>query len=273
MPFIKARDGTQLYYKDWGAGEPVIFIHGWPLNADMWDYQLAHLGAHGLRCIAYDRRGFGRSDQPWMGYEYDTLADDLAAVIEGLGLDSVSLVGFSMGGGEIARYVGRHGSAKLRRTVLVSSVVPYLLKTAEHPDGVDVSTFDKIVEGLMKDRPHFLAQFGQQFFGKTLLDAKVSDEVLQWTLMMALQGGLRGTLACVRAFSETDFRTDLPGFSTPTLVIHGSGDKTVPIDVAGRQAAKLIPGAQFIEYEGEPHGLFVTAKDRLGADLLTFLRG
>ena len=194
-------------------------------------------------------------------------------MIDGLGFSSVSLVGFSMGGGEIARYVARHGGSKVNRTVLVSSVVPYLLKTAEHPDGVDVSVFDKMVEGLMKDRPHFLAQFGQQFFGKTLLDAKVSDEVLEWTLMLAMQAGLRGTLACVRAFSETDFRADLPGFSAPTLVIHGSGDKTVPIDVSGRQAAKLIPGAKFLEYEGEPHGLFITAKDRLNADLLTFLRG
>ena len=273
MAFIKARDGTQLYYKDWGAGTPVIFIHGWPLNADMWDYQMAHLGAHGLRCIAYDRRGFGRSEQPWMGYDYDTLADDLAAVIEALELPSAALVGFSMGGGEVARYLARHGSAKVSHAVFVAAVTPYLLKTAEHPDGVDVSVFDKIVEGVMKDRPHFLAQFGQQFYGKTLLDPKVSDEVLQWTLMMALQGSWRGTRACGRAFSETDFRADLPQVRAPTLVIHGSADKIVPIEVAGRQAAKLIPGAQFIEYEGEPHGLFLTAKDRLGADLLTFLRG
>ena len=178
-----------------------------------------------------------------------------------------------MGGGEVARYLARHGGAKVTHAALVSAVTPYLLKTAEHPDGVDVSTFDKMVEGLMKDRPHFLAQFAQQIYGKTLLDAKVSDEVLQWTLMMAMQGSLRGTLACVRAFSETDFRTDLPQIRTPTLIIHGSGDKTVPIDVSSRQAAKLIPGAQFIEYDGEPHGLFLTAKDRLNADLLTFLRG
>jgi non-heme chloroperoxidase len=273
MALIKTRDGTQLYIKDWGAGEPVIFVHGWPLNADMWDYQLAHLGAHGLRCIAYDRRGFGRSDQPWMGYDYDTLADDLADVIDALDVASVSLVGFSMGGGEVARYIARHGGEKVRRAVLVAAVTPYLIKTAEHPDGVDVSVFDEMVEGLMKDRPHFLAQFGPKFFGKTLLDPKVSDEVLQWTLMMAMQGSLRATLACVRAFSETDFRPDLPKFSMPTLVIHGTADKTVPLDVAGRQAAKLVPHAQFIEYENEPHGLFLTAKDRLNADLLAFLRG
>jgi non-heme chloroperoxidase len=273
MAFIKAQDGASLYYKDWGSGPPVIFVHGWPLNADMWDYQMAHLGAHGLRCIAYDRRGFGRSDQPWTGYDYDTLADDLAQLIEQLGLPSVSLVGFSMGGGEVARYLARHGSAKVSRAVLVAAVTPYLLKTAEHPDGVDVSVFDEMVEGVMKDRPHFLAQFGPKFFGKTLLDAKVSDEVLQWTLMMAMQGSLRATLACVRAFSETDFRADLPRIDVPTLVIHGTADKTVPLDVAGRQTAKLIPGAQFIEYENEPHGLFLTAKDRLNTDLLAFLRG
>ncbi len=272
MAFIKARDGVQLYYKDWGAGRPVVFVHGWPVNADMWDYQLAHLAAHGVRAIAYDRRGFGRSDQPWMGYDYDTLADDLADVIEALDLTDAGLVGFSMGGGEVARYLARHGAARISRAALVSAVTPYMLKTAEHPDGVDVSIFDRMVEGLMKDRPHFLAQFGPQFYGKTLLDPKVSDETLQWTMMMALQGSQRATTACVRAFSETDFRPDLSSFSVPTMVVHGSADKTVPIDVAGRQTAKLIPGAQFIEYEGEPHGLFITAKDRLGADLLTFLR-
>ena len=272
MAFVKAQDGTQLYYKDWGTGRPVVFIHGWPLNADMWDYQMTHLASHGLRCIAYDRRGFGRSEQPWMGYDYDTLAQDLASVIEALDLTDVGLVGFSMGGGEVARYLGRHGSARVSRAALISAVTPYMLKTAEHPDGVDVSTFDKMVEGLMKDRPHFLAQFAPSFYGKTLLDPKVSDEVLQWTLMMAMQGSQRATQACVRAFSETDFRSDLPRFGVPTLVVHGSADKTVPIEVAGRQAAKLIPGAQFIEYDGEPHGLFLTAKDRLGADLLGFLR-
>ena len=273
MAFIKASDGTQLYYKDWGSGRPVVFVHGWPLNADMWDYQLTHLASHGVRAIAYDRRGFGRSEQPWMGYDYDTLADDLASVIETLDLRDAGLVGFSMGGGEVARYLARHGSARISRAALISAVTPYLLKTAEHPDGVDVSVFDKMVEGLMKERPHFLAQFAAQFYGKTLLDPKVSDETLQWSLMMAMQGSGRATQACVRAFSETDFRGDLGKFDVPTLVVHGSADKTVPIDVAGRQTAKLIPGAEFIEYEGEPHGLMLTAKDRLNADLLTFLRG
>ncbi len=273
MAFIKAHDGAQLYYKDWGAGRPVVLVHGWPLNADMWDYQMTHLAAHGLRVIAYDRRGFGRSEQPWTGYDYDTLADDLSAVIDALDLRDAGLVGFSMGGGEVARYLARHGSARISRAVLVSSVTPYLLKTAEHPDGVDVSVFDKMVEGLMKDRAHFLAQFGPQFYGKTLLDSKVSDETLQWTLMMALQGSARATQACVRAFSETDFRGDLGKIDVPTLVVQGSVDKVVPIDVSGHQTAKLVRGAEFIEYEGEPHGLFMTAKDRLNADLLTFLRG
>lgn len=272
MAFIKARDGTQLYYKDWGEGPPVVLVHGWPLNADMWDYQMTHLAAHGLRCIAYDRRGFGRSEQPWNGYDYDTLADDLAAVIDTLGLEGAAVVGFSMGGGEVARYVARRGGARVSKAALISAVTPYLLKTAEHPDGVDVSVFDQMVEGLMADRPKFLAGFAPQFFGNTLLDHKVSAETLQWALAMALQGSARGTLACVRAFSETDFRADLAALTMPTLIVHGSGDKTVPIDVAGRQAAKLAPGAQFLEYENEPHGLMVTAKDRLNADLLTFLR-
>jgi non-heme chloroperoxidase len=272
MAFIKAHDGTQLYYKDWGEGPPVVLVHGWPLNADMWDYQMTHLAAHGLRCIAYDRRGFGRSEQPWTGYDYDTLADDLAAVIDTLGLERPAIVGFSMGGGEVARYVGRHGGARVSKVALISAVTPYLLKTAEHPDGVDVSVFDQMVEGLMADRAKFIAGFAPQFFGNTMLDHKVSAETLHWTLMMAMQGSSRGTLACVRAFSETDFRADMAALTMPTLIVHGSGDKTVPIDVAGRQAAKLAPGAQFIEYEGEPHGLMVTAKDRLNADLLTFLR-
>ena len=272
MALIKARDGTQLYYKDWGAGRPVVFIHGWPLDADMWDYQLAHLAAHGVRAIAYDRRGFGRSDQPWMGYDDNTFAADLAAVLQALDLTDAGLVGFSMGGGEVARDLARHGSSRISRAALIAAVTPYLLKTAEHPDGVDVSVFDKIVEGVMKDRPHFLGQFGPQFYGKTLLDPKVSDETLQWTQMMALQGSQRATQACVRAFSETDVRPDMLRFAVPTRGVHGSADKIVPIYGAGRQSAKLIPGAQFIEYEGEPHGLFITAKDRLGADLLTFLR-
>jgi non-heme chloroperoxidase len=272
MAFIKAKDGTQLYYKDWGTGRPVVLVHGWPLNADMWEHQATHLAAHGMRAISYDRRGFGRSEQPWTGYDYDTFADDLAAVIEQLDLQDVGLVGFSMGGGEIARYMSRHAGSRVSRAVLVSAVTPYLLKTAEHPDGVDASTFDQMVEGVIKDRAHFLAQFGPQFYGRTLLSPKVSDEQLQWTLMMALMASPRATQACIRAFSETDFRADMGAFTVPTLVIHGSTDKTVPIDVAGRQAAKLIPSAQFIEYENEPHGLFLTAADRLNADLLTFLR-
>ena len=273
MAFIKARDGTQLYYKDWGEGPPVVFIHGWPLNADMWDNQTTHLAAHGFRCIAYDRRGFGRSEQPWSGYDYDTLADDLAAVIEALDLRAVSLVGFSMGGGEVARYVARHGAQRVSKAALVSAVTPYLLKTAEHPDGVDVSQFDSIVEGLMADRPKFLAGFGQHFFGNTLIDHKVSAETLQWAQGLALQASARATLACVRAFSETDFRPDMAAFTMPTLIVHGTGDKTVPIDVSAHHAAKLAPGARLIAYEGEPHGLMVTAKDRLNADLLSFLQG
>ncbi len=274
MPFAKAPDGTEIFFKDWGSGRPVVLIHGWPLNADMWEYQAPVLASAGLRVISYDRRGFGRSGQPWSGYNYDTLADDLAAVMDHLDLRDATLVGFSMGGGEVARYLSRHGAAgRVFKAVLVSAVTPFLLRTADNPDGVDRSVFDGMIEGLQKDRPNFLATFGKQFFGAGLLTFSISSELLQWASMLALQASPKATMDCVRAFSETDFRADLPGIAVPTLVIHGEGDATVPIGVSGRRAAQMIPGARLVEYAGAPHGLFFTEKDRLNQDLLAFIQG
>lgn len=272
MAFIETTDGTSLFVNDWGAGRPVVLIHGWPLNADMWEYQSTYLASQGLRVVTYDRRGFGRSSQPWTGYDYDTLADDLAAVMDKLDLRDAVLVGFSMGGGEVARYLARHGAARVGKAVLVSAVTPFLVKTENHPDGVDRSVFDQMIEQIGADRPGFLASFGKKFFGVGLLNFSLSSDLLEWTKSLALQGSMKATLDCVRAFSETDFRSDMPAFTMPTLVIHGDSDGTVPIDVAGRAAAKLLPNARLVEYAGAPHGLFYTEKDKLNADLLAFAR-
>ena len=273
MPYFDAVDGTELYYKDWGTGAPVVLVHGWPLDADMWERQAVFLAEHGLRVISYDRRGFGRSGQPWAGYDYDTLAGDLSALLEKLDLRSVTLIGFSMGGGEVVRYLSRYGAGRVARAVLVASVVPYMLKTDDNPDGTDPKAFDGFVEKLRKDRAAFLKEFGPLFYGRTTLNHTVSEPVLEWTQGMALLASPRATIACVQSFSETDFRADCRQISVPTLVIHGTGDKTVPIDAAGRAAAKLIPGARLSEYDGEPHGLFLTAADRLNEELLHFIGG
>lgn len=273
MPFIKASDGAQIFYREAGAGKPVILIHGWPLNGDMWEYQVPALVAAGCKVITYDRRGFGQSDQSWTGYDYDTFADDLKALIDQLELSQVTLIGFSMGGGEIARYIGRHGTSKIARTALISAVTPFMLKTPEHENGAPQSVFDEIVEGLIADRPHFLAGFGKSFFGVSLLNQAVSAEMLDWAQVHALKASPKGTIDCVRAFSETDFRADLAKFDKPTLIIHGDDDQTVPIDISGRETAKLIPGATLKEYEGAPHGLFITHKDLLNVDLAAFVGG
>ena len=273
MPTIRTKDGTALHCNDWGSGPPVVLIHGWPLSSEMWEYQSVFLAGQGLRVVSYDRRGFGRSAQPWSGYDYDTLADDLVAVLDALDLREATLVGFSMGGGEVARYLARHGAGRVAKAALVAAVTPFLLKTPDHPEGVDRSVFDGIVAGLKADRPGFLAGFGKTFFGAGLLTFSVSSEILQWSLMMAMQGSPKATLDCVRSFSETDFRADMGAFTVPTLIVHGEADKTVPIDVAGRAAAKLVPQAKFVAYEGAPHGLFYTERDRLNQDLLGFVRG
>lgn len=273
MPRFTTKDGTELYYKDWGTGPVVVFSHGWPLNADMWDYQMMALASQGLRCIAHDRRGFGRSDQPWTGYDYDTFADDLAELMAALALQDVTLVGFSMGGGEVARVLGRHGSGRIARAVLIGAVTPFLLKTDDHPEGVDRSVFDGIRAGILADRAQFFTDFGRAFLGADQPGATVSEGALRWTLTMALQASLKGTIDCVGAFSETDFRPDLKAFTVPTLLIHGDGDAIVPIDLTSRTAAGLIPGSQLKVYPGASHGLYFTHKDQINADLLSFIQG
>lgn len=272
MPYIEARDGTELYVKDWGDGPPVILIHGWPLSADSWDDAALAIAGAGHRVIAYDRRGFGRSDQPADGYDYDTFADDLADVIEAAEIEEgISLIGFSMGGGEIARYMSRHGGKGVARAALIGAVVPYMLKTGDNPDGVDQSVFDDMTRGIKEDRAAFFRTFFDQFYGVGYISKPVSQAVLDLSWMTAMQAGLLPTLKAAEAFATTDFRPDLPAFKVPTLIVHGTADKTVPIDATGRAAAKAIAGATLIEYDGAPHGLFATEKERLIGDLLQFL--
>ncbi len=266
MTYIKTRDEQKLYIKDWGTGRPVILMHGWPLSADSWDEGAMAIADAGFRAIAYDRRGFGRSSQPFNGYDYDTLADDLADVIQETGAKDATLLGFSMGGGEVARYMSRHGGKSVTQAGLIASVVPYLQKTADNPNGVDPAVFAKMTAAMKEDRAHFFGGFFKDFFG-----GKASDEVLEWARKQALEASFKATLACANAFATTDFRPDLASFSVPTLIIHGTADKTVPIDPTGRAAANGIKGAKLIEYEGAPHGLFVTDKERLTADLIAFL--
>ncbi|MGF0524151.1 alpha/beta fold hydrolase [Agrobacterium pusense] len=271
MAFIEAKDGTKLHVKDMGEGRPVILIHGWPLTGDMFEYQTLALLEAGFRVITYDRRGFGQSGHPARGYNYDTFADDLAAVIDGLELQSVSLVGFSMGGGEIARYLSRHGASKVSKAVLVASVAGYLLKDESNPDGVDASVFEGMKKDIRKDRFDFLQSFAKTFYGVGFVTSPVSQGVLDWSFVLGVMASPKATIDCVDAFGKTDFRPDFAAFTIPTLVIHGTGDKTVPIDPTGRAAANSIAGAKLIEYDGEPHGLFATVPDRLNQDLIEFL--
>ncbi|GBQ35909.1 alpha/beta hydrolase [Gluconacetobacter azotocaptans] len=272
MPTITTRDGTDLYYKDWGTGQPVLFSHGWPLSADMWDYQMLFLAQHGYRAIAFDRRGFGRSAQPWNGYDYDTFADDISELIERLDLENVVLVGFSMGGGDIVRYIARHGSGRVAGLALLGAVTPLFVKTPDHPAGPDRAVFDGIRAGLLADRAQFLADFSPIFYG-TNHGTAVSQAVFDQTLQIALTASIKGTIDCVTAFSETDFRPDMAKIDVPTLVLHGDDDQVVPFEATGKLAAEMIPGATLKLYPGAPHGFPLTHKDQVNADLLAFLRG
>lgn len=276
MSYIKAGtdssgNDVKLFYQDLGSGTPVVLIHGWPLGHEMWDYQLAELPAHGIRVVTYDRRGFGKSSQPWDGYDYDTMADDLKAVLDELDLKNVTLVGFSMGGGEVARYMSRHGGARVAKVAFVSAVTPYLLKTDDNPDGVDQSVFDEILDGLQKDRADFLQTFGKQFYGVNLISKPVSQAHLDGDFARAYVASQRATVECAKAFAMTDFRDDLAQIQVPALVIHGDSDKTVPIEASGERTANALPTAQYIVYDGAPHGLFMTEKDRLNDDLVSFI--
>lgn len=277
MSYIKAGtdsagNDVNLFYEDWGQGAPVVLIHGWPLSHEMWEYQMTELPKAGLRVIAYDRRGFGKSSKPWNGYDYDTLTDDLKAVLDALNLENVTLVGFSMGGGEVARYMSRYGGARVSKVALVSAVTPYLVKTEDNPDGVDQSVFDDMLTKMKADRADFLQTFGKQFYGVNLINHPVSQAHLDGDFMRAYLASPKATVDCAEAFAGTDFRADLAHFNVPTLIIHGDGDKTVPIESSGEQSAKLLPNAHYIVYDGAPHGLFYTEKDRLNDDLLTFIQ-
>jgi pimeloyl-ACP methyl ester carboxylesterase len=275
MKFIKTNDAQgneiKLHYQDWGTGIPVVLVHGWPLAHQMWDYQITALTDVGYRCIAYDRRGFGKSDKPLDGYDYDTLADDLKALIDELGLTQVVLVGFSMGGGEVVRYLSKYGSEKVAKAVLISSVVPYMLQKDDNPDGVPQETIDEIMAGLMEERAGFLGTFAKQFYGVGLLSKPVSEQQLNSDLVIAMQATLKATLDSAKAFSSTDFRSELASIDVPVLVIHGDQDQTVPIKATGEMAASMIAGAEYLVYEGEPHGLFLTAKEKLNQDLIRFI--
>ncbi len=269
---IQTHDNVKLYVKDHGKGRPVVLIHGWPLTADTFDDMALAITKAGMRAVSYDRRGFGRSEQAYDGYDYDTFANDLDAVMTELDLKDVTLIGFSMGGGEIARYLSLHGSARVRQAVLISSVVPYMLKTQDNQHGVEQKVFDEMAAGINEDRPHFFAGFFKDFYGMGMLDKPVSDEILYWSNHMAMQAGLKATLDSAAAFATTDFRQDLKSFTVPTLIIHGTADKTVPIDTSARAAHSGIPGSKLVEYEGSAHGLFATDKEQLNKDVLEFLR-
>ena len=262
---------VNIFYEDWGQGAPVVLIHGWPLDHTMWEHQAVALAKAGKRVIAYDRRGFGRSSRPWTGYDYDTLAADLNALLTELDLNNVSLVGFSMGGGEIARYIGTYGDARIARVAFVSAVPPFLLKTENNPEGVPQSVFDGMHDGIKKDRFDFLQSFSKSFYGVGMISHPVSQAVLDWNQTVTSLAAPNATDDCVTSFSGTDFRADLAKVKVPTLVIHGDKDQTVPFEVSGERTAKLIPQAELKVYEGAPHGLFFTNKDQLTADLMTFI--
>jgi non-heme chloroperoxidase len=273
MAYIPARDGTELYVKDWGTGRPVVMTHGWPLSSDTFDDLALVLVEAGFRAISYDRRGFGRSEQPWTGYDYDTLADDLAVVLAASDAHDATVLGFSMGGGEVARYLRRFGSADVRQAIFVAAVVPSMLKTDANPAGVDQSVFDRMAEGIRADRAGFWPGFFKDFYGIGVLSHPVSDAVVQWSCDVAMQASLKATLACANAFATTDFAPDLAAITVPTLILHGTGDKTVPIDTSARRAVAAIHGAELREYVDAPHGLLASNKREIAADILAFLRG
>lgn len=273
MSTMTVADGTKIYYKDWGQGQPIVFSHGWPLTADSWEAQMFFLANHGYRCIAHDRRGHGRSSQPWAGNEMNTYADDLATLIETLDLQNAVLFGFSTGGGEVARYIGRHGTGRVAKAGLISAVPPLMLKTAANPGGLPVEVFDGIRAGSLVDRSQLYKDLASgPFFGFNRPGAKVSQGMIDWFWLQGMMGGHKNTYDCVKAFSETDFTADLAKFDIPTLIIHGDDDQVVPIDAAGRASAQLISHAVFKVYPGAPHGLTDTHKDQLNADLLAFLQ-
>jgi non-heme chloroperoxidase len=274
MARIETRDGTELYYKDWGSGRPVVFSHGWPLSSDSWESQMLFLAERGYRCVAHDRRGHGRSSQPWNGNDMNTYADDLAVLIESLGLDDITLVGFSTGGGEITRYIGRHGSRRVRRAALIASIPPLMLQTSSNPEGTPLSVFDGLRAASLADRSKLYRDLASgPFFGFNRPGAQPSQGLIDAFWLQGMQAGHKNAYDCIRAFSETDLSDDLRKIDVPTLIIHGDDDQIVPIAASAARAAKLVNGATFKVYRGAPHGLADTHKAQLNKDLLAFLEG
>ena len=269
---ITMSDGTRIYYKDWGAGQPVVFSHGWPLSADAWDDQMVFLGSHGYRCIAHDRRGHGRSGQPWNGNDMDTYADDVATLVEALDLKNAVHVGHSTGGGEVARYIGRHGTKRVAKAVLIGAVPPLMLKTAANPGGTPIETFDAMRAGVLADRPQFFRDLSIPFYGANRPGAKVSQGVRDAFWMQGMQAGFKGAVDCIKAFSETDFTEDLKRIDVPTLILHGDDDQIVPIGASALLSAKLVKGSTLKVYPGLPHGMCTVNKDQINRDLLAFLK-
>ena len=272
MSKITTKDGTDIYYKDWGSGAPVVFSHGWPLSADAWENQMVFLASRGYRCIAHDRRGHGRSSQPWSGNDMDTYAEDLSYLIETLELNSVALVGHSTGGGEVARYIGSHGTRHIAKAVLMGSVTPLMLKTDANPEGLPLKAFDDIRAGVSADRSQFFKDLTTPFFGANRKGAKVSQGIRDAFWLQGMQGGLKNELDCIKAFSETDFTEDLKKFDVPTLFIHGDDDQIVPISASAHAAVKIVKNTTLIIYKGAPHGIADTHKDQLNTDLLKILQ-
>jgi len=272
MPTITTKDGTQIYYKDWGTGQPVVFSHGWPLSADAWDGQMFFLAQNGFRVVAHDRRGHGRSSQASSGNDMNGYADDLAAVIEALDLKNATLVGHSTGGGEVVRYIGRHGSKRVAKVVLVAAVPPIMLKTSANPEGLPMEVFDGLRAGIAKDRSQFYKDLAVPFYGANRPGVKVSQGTLDQFWLWSMQAGLKNAYESIKAFSETDFTEDLKRIDIPALVMHGEDDQIVPVKDSAKKSARLIKGANEIYYPGAPHGLTATLQDQVNADLLAFLR-
>src|SRR3954454_1979206 len=270
MGTITTKDGTHLYYKDWGEGPPVVFSHGWPLSADAWEDQMVFLGERGYRCVAHDRRGHGRSDQSWTGNEMDTYADDLAALVEALDLKGAVHVGHSTGGGEVARYVGRHGTKRVAKAVLIGAVPPLMLKTAANPGGLPMEAFDQIRAGVLADRSQFFEDLSAPFYGANRPGATVSRVLRDSFWLQGMLAGYKGVIDCIKAFSETDFTGDLGKFDVPTLILHGDDDQIVPIGASALLSSKLVKGSTLKIYPGAPHGMCSTLKDQVNADLLAF---